>query len=135
MADARVVACTAYKPLIDKEITELEFDVVVIDEASMIPLSLFYCSASKAKSRLVIAGDFRQLPPIVQVGKKLKKENFKVSASDTEYKKLLTENPFTYSKVIYGIGQESDSPQLVALRDQYRMRKDISDLISDYFYP
>jgi superfamily I DNA and/or RNA helicase len=81
IAEARVVACTAYKPLIDKEITELEFDVVVIDEASMIPLSLFYCSAAKAKSRLVIAGDFRQLPPIVQVGTKLKKENFKVSAT------------------------------------------------------
>ena len=135
VAEARVVACTAYKPLIDKEIIELEFDVVVIDEASMIPLSLFYCSAAKAKSRLVIAGDFRQLPPIVQVGTKLKKENFKVSASDTEYKELLTKNPFTYSKVIDGIGQETESAQLVALRDQYRMRKDISDLISDYFYP
>ena len=111
VADARVVACTAYKPLIDKEIIELEFDVVVIDEASMIPLSLFYCSAAKAKSRLVIAGDFRQLPPIVQVGTKLKKENFKVSASDTEYKELLTKNPFTYSKVIDGIGQEYDTRQ------------------------
>jgi hypothetical protein len=113
----------------------LEFDVVVIDEASMIPLSLFYCSAAKAKSRLVIAGDFRQLPPIVQVGTKLKKENFKVLASDTEYKDLLTKNPFTYSKVLDGIGQETELSQLVALRDQYRMRKDISDLISDYFYP
>lgn len=135
VADARVVACTAYKPLIDKEIFELEFDVVVIDEASMIPLSLFYCSAAKAKSRLVIAGDFRQLPPIVQVGTKLKNEKFKVSKSDTEYKELLTKNPFTYSSVLKGIGQESESSQLVALRDQYRMRKDISDLISDYFYP
>jgi superfamily I DNA and/or RNA helicase len=135
VADARVVACTAYKPLIDKEIIDLEFDVVVIDEASMIPLSLFYCSAAKATSRIVIAGDFRQLPPIVQVGTKLKKENFKVSASDAGYKELLTMNPFTYSKVIDGIGQETESAQLVALRDQYRMRKDISDLISDFFYP
>ena len=31
VAEARVVACTAYKPLIDKELIELEFDVVVID--------------------------------------------------------------------------------------------------------
>ena len=135
VAEARVVACTAYKPLIDKELIELEFDVVVIDEASMIPLSLFYCSATKAKSRLVIAGDFRQLPPIVQVGNKLKKDNFKVSSTDLEHKELLTQNPFTYSSVLNGIGQESESPQLVALRDQYRMRKDISNLISDYFYP
>lgn len=135
IAEARVVACTAYKPLIDKEIIDLEFDVVVIDEASMIPLSLFYCSASKAKSRLIIAGDFRQLPPIVQVGTKLKSSNFKLSSTDAEHKELLTKNPFTFSKVLDGIGQETESPQLVALRDQYRMRKDISNLISDYFYP
>jgi superfamily I DNA and/or RNA helicase len=135
VAEARVVACTAYKPLIDKEIIELEFDVVVIDEASMIPLSLFYCSASKAKSRLVIAGDFRQLPPIVQVGNKLKKDNFKVSNTDLEFKKLLTQNPFTYSSIIKDIGQDTEATQLVGLRDQYRMRKDISNLISDYFYP
>lgn len=135
VAKARVVACTAYKPLIDKEIMALEFDVVVIDEASMLPLSLFYCSAAKAKSRLVIAGDFRQLPPIVQVGSKLKTENYKVSSSDLEHMKLLTHNPFTFSSVLNGIGQESEAPQLVALRDQYRMRKDISNLISDYFYP
>ena len=83
----------------------------------------------------MIAGDFRQLPPIVQVGNKLKKDNFKVSSTDLEHKELLTQNPFTYSSVLNGIGQESESPQLVALRDQYRMRKDISNLISDYFYP
>jgi len=134
IAKARVVACTAYKPLIDKEIIELEFDVVVIDEASMIPLSLFYCSAAKAKSRIVIAGDFRQLPPIVKVGGRTKNNN-EPSSSDIEHKELLTKNPFTFSKVLEGIGQKSESPNLIALRDQYRMREPIANLISDYFYP
>lgn len=134
IAKARVVACTAYKPLIDKEIIELEFDVVVIDEASMIPLSLFYCAAAKAKSRIVIAGDFRQLPPIVKVGGRTKSNN-EPSSSDIEHKELLTKNPFTFSKVLEGIGQKSESPNLIALRDQYRMREPIANLISDYFYP
>jgi hypothetical protein len=134
IAKARVVACTAYKPLIDKEIIELDFDVVVIDEASMIPLSLFYCSAAKAKSRIVIAGDFRQLPPIVKVGGRTKSNN-EPSSTDIEHKELLTHNPFTFSKVLEGIGQKSESPNLIALRDQYRMREPIANLISDYFYP
>lgn len=134
IAKARVTACTAYKPLIDKEITELDFDVVIIDEASMIPLSLFYCSAAKAKSRIVVAGDFRQLPPIVKVGGRTKSNN-KPSQTDLEFKDLLTKNPFTFSKVLKEIGQESQPSNLIALRDQYRMREPIAKLISDFFYP
>ena len=66
LSQARVVACTAYRPLLDKDVAEMKFDCVVVDEASMLPLPLYFCVASLARSRIVIAGDFRQLPPIVR---------------------------------------------------------------------
>ena len=65
---AQLIACTAYKPLLDKEIIAMKFDCVVVDEASMLQLPLYYCAAALAQKRIVIAGDFLQLPPIVRVG-------------------------------------------------------------------
>jgi superfamily I DNA and/or RNA helicase len=131
---ARVIACTAYKPLIDKEISGMQFDAVVVDEASMIPLSLYFCIAARAKERLIIAGDFRQLPPIVNVGNYVKDSSQAQMTIDREFADLLTKNPFTISNALDGIGTDKESKNLVALRDQYRMRKEISNLISDFFY-
>ena len=122
---ARVIACTAYKPLIDKEIVAMNFDCVVVDEASMLPLPLYYSVAFLAQKRLVIAGDFRQLPPIVRIGDNRSPDNL-----DNRLREILTSNPFVYSDVI-----NRAPKQLVALRDQYRMRSEISDLISSTFYP
>jgi hypothetical protein len=57
---AKVIACTAYKPLIDKEIIPMRFDCVVVDEVSMLQLPLYYCAAQLTRSRIVVAGDFSQ---------------------------------------------------------------------------
>jgi hypothetical protein len=50
-------------------------------------------------------------------------------------KSLMTENAFTKSGVIAKSKIGEKSTELIALRDQYRMRKPISDLISETFYP
>jgi superfamily I DNA and/or RNA helicase len=126
---ARVVACTAFKTILDADLSGLKFDVVVVDEASMLPLPLYYCAASLATDRIVIAGDFRQLPPIVRLGSF---GGSNQSSDDQMLKELMSANPFTKSGVIV---RGSESKQLVALRDQYRMRQPISDLISTNFYP
>ena len=55
MQKAQVIACTAYKPLLDKEIIAMKFDCVVVDEASMLQLPLYYCAAALAQKRIVIA--------------------------------------------------------------------------------
>lgn len=68
MQRAKVIACTAYRPLLDKEILNMKFDCVVVDEVSMLQLPLYFCAAILSQSRIVVAGDFRQLPPIVRVG-------------------------------------------------------------------
>jgi superfamily I DNA and/or RNA helicase len=132
---AKVIACTAYKPLLDKEIIAMKFDCVVVDEASMLQLPLFYCAATLAQKRIVIAGDFRQLPPIVRVGSNSSRGDSPAAALEADMKALMTENAFTKSGVIAKskIGEKSN--ELIALRDQYRMRAPISDLISETFYP
>ena len=43
-----------------------EFDVVVVDESSMVSLVYAIAAATFAKQRLIYGGDFMQLPPICQ---------------------------------------------------------------------
>ena len=135
MEQAKVIACTAYKPLLDKEIISMKFDCVVVDEASMLQLPLYFCAAALAQSRIVVAGDFRQLPPIVRVGSNSNRSDSASAALEAEMKDLLTQNAFTKSGVIAKSKTSEDSSELIALRDQYRMRAPISDLISETFYP
>jgi hypothetical protein len=135
MQNAKVIACTAYKPLLDKEIIAMKFDCVVVDEASMLQLPLYYCAAALAQKRIVIAGDFRQLPPIVRVGSNSSRGDSPAAAIEAEMKALMTENAFTKSGVIAKSKIGEKTTELIALRDQYRMREPISDLISETFYP
>lgn len=133
--DAKVIACTAYKPLLDKEILAMKFDCVVVDEASMLQLPLFYCAASLSQERIVVAGDFRQLPPIVRMENSSYGKETKEKERTEQLSNLLKENAFTKSGIINKSSSGANVKQLVALRDQYRMRSEISDLISDTFYP
>jgi len=135
MQRAQVIACTAYRPLLDKEIIAMKFDCVVVDEASMLQLPLYYCAAALAQKRIVIAGDFRQLPPIVRVGSNSSRGDSPAATLEANMKELMTENAFTKSGVIAKSKLGEKSTELVALRDQYRMREAISNLISETFYP
>lgn len=132
---AKVIACTAYKPLIDKEIIPMRFDCVVVDEASMLQLPLYYCAAQLTRSRIVVAGDFRQLPPITRIKPNSYSGNSSSVADDARLKSLLTGNAFTMSGVIEKSKSGKNCPELIALRDQYRMRRAISDIVSETFYP
>jgi len=135
MQKAQVIACTAYRPLLDKEIIAMKFDCVVVDEASMLQLPLYFCAATLAQKRIVVAGDFRQLPPIVRVGSNSSRGDSPAADLEAEMKALMTENAFTKSGVIAKSKIGEKSTELIALRDQYRMREPISDLISETFYP
>jgi superfamily I DNA and/or RNA helicase len=135
MQKAKVIACTAYRPLLDKEIIAMKFDCVVVDEASMLQLPLYFCAAALAQQRIVIAGDFRQLPPIVRVGSNSNRGDSPAATLEADMKELLTENAFTKSGVIAKSKIGEKSTELIALRDQYRMREPISNLISETFYP
>ena len=134
LEEAKVIACTAYKPLLDSKISTIKFDCVVIDEASMIPLPLYFCNAILAESKIVIAGDFRQLPPIVRLGSS-RSYSGNSEINDQKLRQVLISNPFTKSDVMNKNNRKSTNSRLIALRDQYRMRTNISNIVSETFYP
>lgn len=64
--NAGVIATTLSQCYISSEISEQNFDVLIIDEGSMAPLPMIFHAASLCRDKIVIAGDFRQLPPIAK---------------------------------------------------------------------
>ena len=65
-SESLVIGCTLARMVLDKELREKRFDVVVVDEASMVSFVYALAASMLAKSRIVYAGDPQQLPPIVQ---------------------------------------------------------------------
>ncbi|MGV8122536.1 MAG: AAA domain-containing protein [Candidatus Xenobiia bacterium LiM19] len=63
---AEVIATTLSQCYLSSEISELNYDVLIIDEGSMAPLPMIFHAASLCRYKVVIAGDFRQLPPIAK---------------------------------------------------------------------
>jgi hypothetical protein len=120
--EAAVVCCTAYKACLDSTVRARPYDVVVVDEASMLPLALSLLVASLARRSVVFAGDFRQLPPIVQ-------------AETDRAKQWLRRDAFGAASIPAAVARGSAVPGLVALREQHRMREEIADLVSAFAYP
>jgi phosphatidylserine/phosphatidylglycerophosphate/cardiolipin synthase-like enzyme len=98
-----------------------KFENVIIDEASMGLLPAVYFTASQAKKRCIISGDFRQLKPIVQSNNKTILDNIGIDI-------------FSASRIEAAF--ESKNPPMHAgmLGEQYRMDPMICDLISNLAY-
>ena len=103
---------------IEPAIAESAFDLVVIDEASMMSLPYVIAVGMLAKERIVIAGDFQQLGPI--------------SLAQTELAhKWLHKDPFDYVGIDDGHAEHAG---LSMLMSQRRMHSDICDLVNKRFY-
>ncbi len=64
--NAQLVGTTLTRAATDPVLSKRGFDTVIVDEASMAPLPLVYLAALLAETRMILVGDFQQLPPIVQ---------------------------------------------------------------------
>lgn len=120
MRDAAVIGATVTKTYLSAS-TLPAFDVVVVDEVSMVLLPALYYAVGCAREKVVISGDFRQLPPIIQ----------------TEQKAILDEigNDVFHAAGIVSAGEVClTAPRLVMLDEQHRMHGDICDLISGFMY-
>lgn len=62
-ARCRVLGTTVQKAVQSRSLMD-PVDVVVIDEAGMVALPWAWCAAELAGKRVVVAGDFRQLPAV-----------------------------------------------------------------------
>ncbi|MFD2682319.1 AAA domain-containing protein [Bacillus seohaeanensis] len=118
--NARVIATTLSKAAIDASIYEEDFDLVVIDEASMAYVPQVAFAASLAK-RVVVCGDFKQLPPISLSYHHLAK-------------KWLKEDIFHISQVVSAVEQKRYHPQLMLLPEQRRMHPVISGFTNRFIY-
>ena len=127
---AQLIATTLTNSHLNKKIVSRDYDCVIVDEASMAPLPAVWYAAGLAKKRVVIVGDFCQLPPII---------NYKSNGSekdDSLVKKWLETNIFQTSGIEDSIsGQGTSLPQnLVVLREQHRMPKEIAGLVNHIMY-
>lgn len=120
LANCKILATTVYRTYLAGG-TEREFDVVVIDEASMLMPPLVYQAAGLAKTAVTIAGDFRQLPPIV------------MSDSD-QARKWLRKDAFEVAGIPIRVVKKQETPFLTSLGTQYRMHESICNVINDLFY-
>src|SRR6266404_389840 len=116
----RVFATTGYRTWLKGQV-EREFDVVVIDEASMLMLPMSFYAAGLARTSVVVAGDFRQLPPIVMSDEALAKD-------------WLQKGVFEKAGIPSMIASNQHPDFLVTLRNQYRMHEEICACINTIFY-
>ena len=117
---AMVVGTTLAKAATDAAIYEDEYDLVLLDEASMayVPQTAFAASLGK---RIIICGDFKQLPPI--------------AASRSEaVNKWLKEDIFHASQVADSVASGSLHQHLLLLNEQRRMHPSISSFTNKHIY-
>lgn len=122
IAGARALFCTLTKNYVGKELLRQQFDAVVIDEISMALPPLLFLAASRAQKRVVLVGDFCQLPPIVR--------------SDTPISdQRLAKNAFVLSGVVDDeLKPRDDCAVLARLTTQRRMAPPIADVACHLAY-
>ncbi|WP_088069703.1 AAA domain-containing protein [Gottfriedia luciferensis] len=118
---AKVIGTTLSKCSIDPLIYLREFDLVIVDEVSMAytPQIAF---ASTLGKRIVVCGDFKQLPPIA-------------TCFHNEFvKKWLQEDLFHHIGIVQKIDQGEPISNLVLLNNQRRMHPSISAFTNKEIY-
>ena len=116
---ARLVATTVSRVYANKLFEGKQYDMVMFDEVSMAYVPQVVCAAMHARSRLVLVGDFRQLPPIAQGPKS---------------KGALSRDIFWYLKICDDSQCAYYHPWLVMLNEQRRMHPSIAAFSSEAFY-
>ena len=117
--NCRVLASTSTKVYLKPEDFN-NFDVVVVDEASMLILPNAAYVASLSKDKVIFAGDFRQIPPII-------------NDQDNEVvKRWVGRSIFDEVKAEEII--EKNLKNFVTLTNQYRMHPKICGIINKHFY-
>src|SRR4051794_34427725 len=120
LKEAYIVGTTLAKAATDSAVYEKDYDVVILDEASMayVPQAAFAATLGK---RVIICGDFKQLPPIA-------------SSRDPLVTMWLKEDIFHRAGVVDWVKDGMLHPHLFLLKEQRRMHPDISAFTNQYIY-
>lgn len=117
---ALIVGVTVTKAYLSPQLFSL-FDVVIVDEASMVMLPALFNAAGLAKEKVVISGDFRQLAPIVQTEQKVIHDS-------------IGGDVFRACQIDKKMQKERACKRVAMLKEQYRMDDQICRLISNRMY-
>ncbi len=117
---ARIVATTATRALMSAADLS-QFDAVLIDEASMLPLPLSFVLSGFARDKVIIAGDFRQLPA--------------VALSDSHMvRHWYSRDVFECAGVVDAVDARVENPAIATLTTQFRSNATLCGLINQRFY-
>ncbi|MEU8242239.1 AAA domain-containing protein [Actinoplanes missouriensis] len=117
---AGVVAATAHQVMLPT-LEGITFDTVVLDEASMTTAALAMVVAGAGSGHTIVAGDFRQLPPVA------------VSIAPAA-RQWLHQSAFEKAGIARDVQDGRHPARLAALTEQHRMRAPIGEVVSAAFY-
>ena len=114
--EARLTMCTLTTAYLSPLVTTGRFDVLIAEEAGMATLPPLFHAATLCRERVIVVGDPRQLPPIVQ-------------CDDERVRRAIGRTIFEVTV------PEPEQSELVAmLESQYRMHPAIGALVGRTFY-
>ncbi|MEO8844787.1 MAG: AAA domain-containing protein [Kofleriaceae bacterium] len=116
VADARIVMCTLTNAYLSPLMTDQRFDVLIAEEAGMATLPSLFYAACLCHQRVIVVGDPRQLPPIVQ-------------SNDDLVRRAIGRNIFDVT-----VPEPERSEVVAMLGVQYRMHPTIGTLVGNLFY-
>lgn len=114
--EARVVVCTLTTAYLSPLMTDQRFDVLIAEEAGMATLPPLFYAACLCRQRVIVVGDPRQLPPIVQ-------------SDDERVRRAIGRNIFDVT-----VPDPVGSDVVAMLGVQYRMHPAIGSLVAELFY-
>ncbi|MCX4758288.1 AAA domain-containing protein [Kitasatospora purpeofusca] len=129
-SQCRVMGATVAKAVQSRKLLD-RVDVVVVDEAGMVDLPSAWLAAGLAGKRIVVAGDFRQLPAVTKGdGDRKATEDERAHA-----RYWAARDAFHAAGLVSEHGSVRQDARLVALDTQYRMREPICRLVNAVAYP
>jgi len=129
IADAQLVTTTVTGAYLNQELLRRQFDVVVLDEISMIPLVAALLAAMRATRHVIVAGDPTQLLPILKTEcKEQGRAKTMPEAVRWLSRDLLSYLGITISDAIHG------TKGCVLLKEQGRMHPRILAPVNYYIY-
>lgn len=121
ITEARAIFCTLTKSYVGKGLEGQRFDAVIVDEISMALPPLIFLAAGRATRRVILVGDFLQLPPIVRGDTPLGDARL---GTDT----------FHLAGVAKELKPDLSCRVLTKLETQWRMRTEIADVARHLVY-
>jgi hypothetical protein len=121
IAGASVIGATLSRFVLSEDVWGWEPDAILVDEASMVSFPWVLLAATRVAKRLVVFGDFRQLPPVYL-------------ARSAPAERWLGSDAFEVAGVRARIDDGEIDPRVTLLDTQYRMAPVIGSMVSDLAY-